>query len=166
MAIDFNTSPYYDDFSPSDNFYRILFKPGRAVQARELTQLQSILQNQIEQMGKNVFKDGSIIVGGKSFLSSGSFIKVQETTDISGFEDKTVIGATSGAKAIVRKITPVQTIGGTTYDAALHLVYISGTFVQGETITIDGTSTSVTALAGATLYTLSLIHISEPTRPY
>ena len=153
MAIDFNTSPYYDDFSPSDNFYRILFKPGRAVQARELTQLQSILQNQIEQMGKNVFKDGSIIVGGKSFLSSGSFIKVQETTDISGFEDKTVIGATSGAKAIVRKITPVQTIGVTTYDAALHVVYISGTFVQGETITIDGTATSVTALAGATLYT-------------
>ena len=36
MAINFNTSPYYDDFAESDNFHRILFKPGAAVQAREL----------------------------------------------------------------------------------------------------------------------------------
>lgn len=153
MAIDFNTAPYYDDFEKSSNYYRILFKPGRAVQARELTQLQSILQNQIEQMGKNVFKDGSIIVGGKSFLSAGSYIKVQQTSDITGFEGKTVIGGTSGARAIVRKTTPVQTINGTTYGAALHLVYLSGTFKEGETITIDGTTTAVTAITSATTYT-------------
>jgi hypothetical protein len=36
---DFNVTPYWDDFSDIDNFYRILFRPGFAVQARELTQL-------------------------------------------------------------------------------------------------------------------------------
>ena len=35
--------PYYDDFDEDKNFKRILFRPGYAVQARELTQLQTIL---------------------------------------------------------------------------------------------------------------------------
>ena len=47
---DLNVSPYYDDFDEADNFHRVLFRPGFAIQARELTQLQSILQNQVEDM--------------------------------------------------------------------------------------------------------------------
>ena len=50
---DLNVSPYYDDFDTNDNYHRVLFRPGFAVQARELTQLQSILQNQIE-IGENL----------------------------------------------------------------------------------------------------------------
>ena len=61
---DFNVTPYWDDFSDTDNFYRILFRPGFAVQARELTQLQTILQNQIEQFGNHVFKEGTIVIPG------------------------------------------------------------------------------------------------------
>ena len=38
----FNTS-FKDDFADSANFHKILFNSGRAVQARELTQLQTIL---------------------------------------------------------------------------------------------------------------------------
>ena len=38
-----NISPYYDDFDKDDQFYKVLFKPGFPVQARELTTLQSIL---------------------------------------------------------------------------------------------------------------------------
>ena len=49
-----NVSPYFDDYDPSDDFYRVLFKPGYPVQARELTALQSILQNQIENL-VNIF---------------------------------------------------------------------------------------------------------------
>ena len=56
---DLNVAPYYDDFDVNDNFHRVLFRPGFAVQARELTQLQSILQNQIERHGQNVFRDGT-----------------------------------------------------------------------------------------------------------
>lgn len=60
---DLNVAPYYDDFDISKKYYRILFKPGYALQARELTQLQTTLQNQIGQFGDNIYKEGSIIKG-------------------------------------------------------------------------------------------------------
>ena len=78
----YSTSPYYDDFDQTKKFYRILFRPGRAVQARELTQLQTILQNQIEQFGKNVYKEGSRISGGEVFVLNGSYIKIQEIQNL------------------------------------------------------------------------------------
>ena len=59
-----NISPYYDDFNKDDNFYKILFKPGYPVQARELTGLQSLLQNQVESFGKHIFKEGSMVIPG------------------------------------------------------------------------------------------------------
>ena len=59
-----NISPYYDDFNKDDNFYKILFKPGYPVQARELTGLQSLLQNQVEAFGKHIFKEGSMVIPG------------------------------------------------------------------------------------------------------
>jgi len=52
MALNFNTDPYYDDYNEDKNFHRILFKPGVAVQARELSQLQTILQDQVEDLVK------------------------------------------------------------------------------------------------------------------
>ena len=55
---DLNVSPYYDDFDPTDKFHRVLFRPTFAVQARELTTLQSILQNQVEKHGRHFFKEG------------------------------------------------------------------------------------------------------------
>ena len=56
-----NVAPYYDDFDSSDNFVKTLFRPGFAIQARELTQLQSALQNQIESQGSHVFAEGAQI---------------------------------------------------------------------------------------------------------
>lgn len=58
-----NVSPYYDDYDPEKNFHRVLFKPSLPVQARELTQMQTILQNQIERFGQNIFKTGTVISG-------------------------------------------------------------------------------------------------------
>ena len=59
-----NTAPYFDDFDPQNNYYKVLFKPGYPVQARELTTLQSILQDQIEKFGNHVFKEGDSVTGG------------------------------------------------------------------------------------------------------
>lgn len=56
--------PYFDDYKESNKYYQILFRPGRAVQARELTQLQTILQNQIERFGTHIFKQGSNVIPG------------------------------------------------------------------------------------------------------
>ena len=71
-----NISPYYDDFDRSSNYHKVLFKPGYPVQARELTSLQSILQNQIEQFGSHMFKEGSVVIpGGMTY--DGDYFAVQ-----------------------------------------------------------------------------------------
>ena len=68
-----NISPYYDDFDKAKNYYKTLFKPGFPVQARELTGLQSILQNQIESFGSHMFKEGSMVIPGSVTYDSTYF---------------------------------------------------------------------------------------------
>jgi hypothetical protein len=109
MAINFNTDPYYDDFSESKEFYRILFKPGRAVQARELTQLQTTLQNQIARFGQNVFKEGAIVIPGQQIFDkfynfvklTDSFNSVVSDDIIADLVGGTVVGQTTGVTARV-----------------------------------------------------------------
>jgi hypothetical protein len=60
-----NLAPYFDDFSQQNSYHKVLFKPGYSVQARELTTLQSILQNQIERFGQHIFKEGSLVIPGQ-----------------------------------------------------------------------------------------------------
>ena len=107
---DLNVSPYYDDFDTTDNFHRVLFRPESfAVQARELTQLQSILQNQIERFGTHTFKEGAMVIPGQSgFTNEYYAVKLQSTfntntvsTYVNDYVGKTITGATSGVKATV-----------------------------------------------------------------
>ena len=51
------STKYKDDYADSDGYYRILFNAGRALQARELTQMQTIINKQIERFGDNIFKE-------------------------------------------------------------------------------------------------------------
>jgi hypothetical protein len=107
MALNFNVDPYYDDFDPSKNFHRILFKPGFAVQARELTQSQTILQSQISKFAENIFKQNTPVTGGKVTTNlSCAFIKLNDTYlngDVvaSRFLNKTV---TNASGTIVAKV--------------------------------------------------------------
>ena len=109
---DLNISPYYDDFDESKNFYKVLFKPGFPVQARELTTLQSILQNQVESFGSNIFKEGSMVLhGAVTFDNDYSAVKLNSInlgTDISlyikNFIGKTITGQNSGVKATVKDV--------------------------------------------------------------
>ena len=97
----YQEEPYYDDFNESKNYHRILFRPGYAVQARELTQLQTSLQAQIDRHGQYAFKDGSRVVNGEVSLNvEYDFIKLESTTDLNLFEN-TVISGTNGVKATV-----------------------------------------------------------------
>ena len=76
---DLNVSPYYDDYADSKNFHRVLFKPSAAIQARELTQLQTILQNQIERFGSHIFKEGAIILGARTNYDNQYFgVRVED----------------------------------------------------------------------------------------
>ena len=63
---DFNVSPYYDDFAESKKFHRVMYRPAFAVQARELTTQQTILQNQIEKMGDHLFQHGAMVIPGET----------------------------------------------------------------------------------------------------
>ena len=75
-----NIAPYFDDFDKANNFYKILFKPGYPVQARELTGLQSLLQNQVESFGKHIFKEGSMVIPGGIELDNSYFsAKINDT---------------------------------------------------------------------------------------
>lgn len=64
LLTNFNSKPYYDDFDENKDFLKVLFKPGTAVQTRELNQLQTILSEQIHRFGNHIFKDGTGILDG------------------------------------------------------------------------------------------------------
>jgi len=109
-----NVSPYFDDFDKNKNFYKVLFKPGTPVQARELSTLQSILQNQIEQFGTHFFKEGSkVIPGNISYDANFKCVQVEDTflgIPVSLYTDQLVglriTGARSGVTATIKKILP------------------------------------------------------------
>ena len=109
---DLNISPYYDDFDGDKNFYKVLFKPGFPVQARELTTLQSILQNQVETFGGNIFKEGSIVLpGAPTFENQFSAVKLNDINlgiDVSlyikNFIGKTITGQLSGVTADIQEV--------------------------------------------------------------
>ena len=81
----YSIAPYYDDFDETKNYQRVLFRPGRSVQARELTQMQTALQAQIDRHGQYAFKDGSRVVNGEASLNvEHEYIKVEGTFTHSG----------------------------------------------------------------------------------
>lgn len=113
MTINFNVEPYYDDYSDNKKFHRILFRPGYAVQARELTQLQTILQKQIERFGNHLFKDGTMVIPGQvSFDTKLAYVKLNNrygTTDVSSYVENligyVVEGQTTGVRAQIVQAT-------------------------------------------------------------
>jgi hypothetical protein len=133
----FNVNPYYDDFSEDKKFLRLLFKPGYAVQARELTQLQTILQNQVSRFGKHIFKDGSQVRGGEiTFNSSVTYHKIQATTsggqtvDVNNFLNKSIGNAHAiAADGSLGKVIAV--VEATSTDPAFIIVsYKTGMILQ------------------------------------
>lgn len=84
IETDLNVPPYYDDYDANKDFYKVLFKPSVSVQARELNQLQTYGQVQVERFADNIFKRGTI-VDGCNFLfhPNYSYVKIRDV-DIDG----------------------------------------------------------------------------------
>ena len=107
-----NVAPYFDDFNANNDYHKVLFKPGVPVQARELTTLQSILQNQIEKFGQHLFKEGAkVIPGNTSYTQNYYCVQLQNTflgVPVAAYADQLVgtkiTGQTSGVTAVVDKI--------------------------------------------------------------
>jgi len=142
MSVNLTTSPYYDDFDVTKNFYRILFKPGVPVQARELTQLQSILQNQIKSFANHIFVDGT-----RASKEDPSAITITNdkhkslkltglsVANVSNYLGTYVTGATSNTFGKVEFAFNVDTPTiGDPYTVVFRPLKGTGEFTSGETL--------------------------------
>jgi len=147
-----NASPYFDDFDSTKNYHRVLFKPGIPIQARELTTLQSILQDQVEKFGKHFFKEGSVVIPGQSAYDTDYFyvqidanhLGIPVSLYLSRLVGKYIKGESSGLTALVENyITDVDSENGNytlyvKYQSSSDTDFTSTEFSDGENLVLLG----------------------------
>lgn len=149
-----NVSPYYDDFDSESNFHRVLFKPGYPVQARELTQSQTILQDQIERLSSAFLKDGdNVIPGGFTYSNNVPYVRCSSITQgstVQEFVGFKLRGVSSGVVAEVDFATEENDED----DVTFYVTYLSSgdstedrQFLEGEILESD-TPNNYTATVG------------------
>jgi hypothetical protein len=160
-----NVSPYFDDFNANNDYYKVLFKPGYPIQARELTTLQSILQNQTEKFGQHFFKEGAKVIPGNTTYNqffyavelNNTYLGVPIDVYVDQLVGSKITGETSGITAVVEKVllSTDSERGNTT----LYVNYLSSSTQNNSTVQfLDGenllTSTTITSgLLGNTTIT-------------
>lgn len=152
---EFNLSPYFDDFDPTKNFYRVLFKPSVPIQTRELNQLQSILAYQTESIGNHLFKFGSMVKSGRpKYTQYVNYVRLKDLAvdgtdiDVSRFVGKTLLSETSGISAEVIHIEPKDE-----FDPATIFVTYTNSAIDAETSAfIDGEIVNVLDDSGYPTY--------------
>jgi len=146
-----NVAPYFDDFDPTNDYQKVLFKPGYPVQARELSTLQSILQNQVEKFGQHFFKEGAKVIPGNIGYSqlyyavqlANNFQGVPVEAYVDQLVGTTITGQTSGVTAVVDNILSSQDSerGSVTlyvaYSGSSRLDNTTQTFSDGESLTCN-----------------------------
>lgn len=153
---------YKDDFLDSDNFHRILFNSGKALQARELTQMQTITQSELGRLGRFIFKEGAAVEPGGFGVSNPEFIKLNTSVNTLPATPSDLVGVELTSDGGI-KVEVQEVITATATDpATLFVKYTdtsSGTagtttirVAQGEdlsgggyTLTIGSTGTGQTA---------------------
>ena len=133
---DLNISPYYDDYNVNREYYKVLFRPGYPVQARELTTVQSMMQHQIESFGQHIFKEGSVVIPGElnvnpstdSIVIQSSFLGTSVELYRNKLKDLTLTGVTSGVEARV-----TYSINATTSEKGFITLYLRYTGSGGTT---------------------------------
>ena len=151
-----NVSPYFDDFDAANDFHKVLFKPGYPVQARELTTLQSILQNQIEKFGQHFFKEGAKVIPGNTGYNRIYYgIQINNNyqgVPVSAYVDQLIgtkiTGQRSGVSAVVDKVLLAE--DSERGQLTLYINYLTSNtsnnstqvFSDGEPIICSETNTS------------------------
>ena len=166
------SSTYRDDFKDSNNFHRILFNSGRALQARELTQMQTIIQKEVERFGKNIFKEGAAVnPGGLLVNKRYEFIKLDtgvnplpsDAATLAAIKGSEFTGATSGIKFVVLEIvdavgsdpatlyvryTDTSTGGSVSGPEAIRITPGENISSASVTLTVQTTNTTTNPAAG------------------
>jgi len=174
------TTPYFDDYYQANSaantsmgvdfdFHRVLFRPKYGVQARELTQLQTLLQVQLERLGAAQFRNGDRIFGCNLTLDVGATSgHVLANTTLGNFFDrelntgKYVLSTTNNSRK--GRITQYVGIdeGQTTNNYLIFKYSGNDEFVASETIQDrDDSTVSATFAAGAAFGDASTISIDE-----
>lgn len=166
---------YKDDFRDSDNYHRILFNSGVGLQARELTQLQTILQSQISRFGNNIFKEGAVIKpGGVNINPKYEYIKLNETdaslssvlsdqsiSTSSALIGQTVTGQTSSIIATIIEVVEAESGD----PATLYVRYTDTASAQGSgdtTVTKRMLSNETMTISGGGTLKVKLAEESDP----
>ena len=163
----FDSAPYYDDYNESKDYYKVLFKPGVAVQARELNQLQTMLQRQIERFGDHVFKSGTIVSGVNfAYNPSIAYAKILDTdTDGRPVALSSYAGllARDSANLVARVVTTRDGFESKNPDLnTLYLEYLNSGTSQNAT----SFSNSSVLTIYSTSYPLYSITISNPGKDF
>ena len=117
QSTNLNITPYFEDFDPDKNFHKVLFRPGYPLQARELTTLQSILQDQVEKFGSSIYKDGAMVIPGQigydlyynAILIEDEYFGINANDLVPNIIGQVITGNSSGIKAkVVNALTSDQ----------------------------------------------------------
>ena len=168
MAINFNVDPYYDDFDSAKNFHRVLFKPGYAVQARELTQSQTILQDQVTKFADNIFKQNSPVTGGQLTTNLNCYyIKLQTTynnisIDVTQFNGLLVQNSTGTVIARVIAVAAATGTQGAGDPPTLVVVYKTGTrFTDSDVVYSVNSNLAAQAVTASSTGLSSAVSIAD-----
>jgi hypothetical protein len=149
----FPQKPYFDDYDETKDYLRVLFRPGYAVQTREVNQMQTILQNQISRMGDHFFEEGARVVRGEASLNNSfDYVTVSGTParDASAYAGATIY-TSNGTKAKI--IFAVAASGSDLFTFYIQYTVgggssgvnqVTGTF---SILNLDGTIENLTAAA-------------------
>lgn len=174
------TAPYFDDYYQANtsanttlgvdaDFHRVLFRPRYGVQARELTQLQTLLQVQLERLGSASFRNGDRVIGGNLTLDVGATSgQVLPDATLSQFfnrdtnQGKYVFSTKNNdRKARITQYSAIDD-GETSNNYLLFTYASSDEFVASDTIQDrDDSGINATFTTGSAFNAASLISIDE-----
>ena len=150
---DFNLTPYYDDYSESKKFHRVLFRPSFAVQARVNTITNDL---QIKSKASLYLKKEAWLYGDGFDLNYYAVkLSAKSVSDITKYVGVTLTGVTSG---VVATCIDTSATDGTDPDTLFVKYTKTGTnntalvFTDGETLncTIDSAAATATVNTTAT----------------
>ena len=166
MALDFSIEPFFDDYSEDDKFYRILFRPGYAVQARELTQLQTIIQEQVRRHGDHIFKEGAMVIPGQisydlnlNYVKLGFNAGVKAENILSGIVGKEI----KNSAGLIAKVITYTLKEGDDLDTIFVKYQNSVQTITGINVSTFSPNEVLTPVDGSTGYDVTVADTGLPT---
>jgi len=165
LVTNFNANPYYDDFNEDKKFLRLLFKPGFAVQARELTQIQSLIQNQVRRQGDFVFKNGSLVSGGQIFNQDATYLNLspiyaESNLVANNFVGQTILSIDESKRATVLKVYDFDEGTGDPITLMVQQIY-GEPFESTETIKTNEVSPYFANIATSGVGTGQIVSVNQ-----